>query len=248
RHFKGIIFLLVMASVNVYAQDVYAPMPKYKLAQFEVKGKVQSVTERTGECTEQYGEYRFANNEYTLDAYFFNQSGKLTSVKRSELHDEMKIEKYNYVAGGFSVSYYHYDSEGSLTGSTGPIDYKYAPKNTSDRSYTFYDNGVLKTASYFDYGELYQKYTYNKIGQITEFRRYKEGIATKVFTYTYDGNGRLNSMTRTEAGGVVVGKLTYQYLKYDSFGNWTMCVVFQQEGGSGNRVATYIITRMIEYY
>lgn len=239
KHLESIIFVLAFASVNVYAQ-----MPQYKLAQFGLKGKVQSVTERTGECTEQYGEYRFSNNEYTFDMLFFDQSGKLTSTKKKNPHGGMDVEKYNYVADGFTVSCY--DSNGSLSSS---FDYKYAPKNASYKSYTFYDNGVLKTESYSDdYGELIERYTYNTKGQITERRKYKEGVAKDVFTYAYDGNGCLKSMTRTRAGGMVLGKLTYQYLKFDSFGNWTMRVEFQQEGESGNKVATSLTTRMIEYY
>lgn len=241
KHLKCIIILLILASVDVNAQ-----MLQYKLAQFGLKGKVQSVTERTGKCSEKFGEYVFADDDCSYEILFFNQSGKLTAKKtqRSSERRGMNVEKYSYVADGYTVSYY--DPDGSLSGS---FSDKFAPIDASNKNYTFYDNGAVKTESFIgEFGGVYEKYTYNMRGQITERRKYKEGVPKDIFAYTFDGNGNLKSMTRTRAGGVVAGKITYKYLKFDSHGNWTKRVGFEQQGETGNNVAETITTRLIEYY
>ena len=229
-----------MASVNVYAQ-----MPQYKLAQFGLKGKVKTLTERTGEGTSVYGEYRFANDQQEMKLLAFNTTGNVISEKKFWSYSfDGTVVKYSYT--GRSVTLTHYNSSGAEEYS------QVYPENKSTVQYTYYDNGAIKTESVYDeYGTgiLLQKYTYNTRGQMTERRKYYGDNMVKYFyTMTYDGNGNLLSTSLTGAGGYAGEKYTYRYSNYDSFGNWTMCVVFKQETPNSEKSVEQITTRVIEYY
>lgn len=227
----------------LYGMSLFAQMPQYKLAQLGLTGNVQSVTERTGECIERFGEYTFANNEVLYKIMFFNPNGMLTSEKWEE-NGHPKMLKYIYSSNKITVT--GYKEDGTVEASW---DVMLTPKSASNKSYSYFDNGSVKSENFLDeFGNVFEKYTYNIKGQITERRKYKEGIAKDVFSYTYDAKGNLLSMTRTRTGGYVVGIATYEYKKYDSLGNWIVRIEYQQEGGVGEKVATNITTRMIEYY
>lgn len=238
-----LILFLIPISGGILAQ---MPHLAHSLAQYGLKGKVQSITERTGECVIKFGEYQFANNEHSFNIFTFNSGGKLTTHKEYYTDGSLKTyEKFSYKSNLIIST--RYNSDGTEANS---IEYIYPPKSSSHTQYTYYNNGMVKTEMHMsDFGVIFEKRTYNSNGQMIERKKYKEPeVADDVFSYQFDSNGNLQSMSRTRTGGLIAGILTYQYLKYDSWGNWIIRVEFQQNSEFGEKKLTRLTTRMIEYY
>lgn len=235
--------------ISLVAMNIaYAQMPQYKLVQHGLKGKVESVTERTGECVFSLGEYRFANNQSIISAniLLFNENGQLRTEKKINNTGQIS-DVINYVCTPNSITITRYYPNNSIYSE--PIEYPLKPKNVSNMQYTFFSDGTIRTETYLDeYGEKYLKFTYNQFGQVLEKRKYKDGVAKDVYTYEYDSNNLLISYSRMRFGGVVIARAFYQYVKFDSLGNWIMRVEYVQEGDSSERTLTNLTTRIIEYY
>ena len=149
---KKIIYLLFLLLSNVTS---HAQMPEYKLSQFGLKGEVQSVTERTGECVEKFGEYTFASDEVSYRILHFNSVGKLTTLTEYNTYGRMEwFIKYTYDKANM-ITMTTYNEDGTVNTST---DLMLSPKNSSDKLYTFFDNDALKTESFLtELGNVYEK-------------------------------------------------------------------------------------------
>lgn len=225
---------------------MFSQVTGYTLAQHELKGKVSSATERTGECVVKFGEYQFVNSqENSYKTKMFDKSGKLIQMNDYAVGGDLeRVIKYSYKNGQQAWVIYNADGSENNSGTL-----KFRPQNTSNVEYAFHNNGFLKTISYLDeYGNILEKNTYNLKGCLIERKKYKDSILEDMFSYKYNSKGNLVSMTRTRVGGYVSGQVTYEYLKYDSNGNWTMRVKFSQKGENGEKMIESLTTRMIEYY
>ena len=239
-------YLFVTLCLFFFSCFMYAQMPEYTLAQFGLKGKVYSVTERTGECAYSSDQYTFAQEQQKIETFFFNTNGTLSKRKRYTLSGQEEVAWRNsYNAKSITITTYG----GGKEIASCQENWDLSPSSSSKVQYSFYDNGSVKTIRYFDDdGELFNSFTYNLRGQLIEKKKYKVGVPKTVFTYSYGKDNNMVSVTRTGVGGVLIGKVIYKYFKYDSYGNWTMRVAFTQENDNGKQIPYELTTRLVDYY
>ncbi|MGB0524265.1 MAG: hypothetical protein ACPGJS_14950 [Flammeovirgaceae bacterium] len=140
-------------------------------------------------------------NELEKEVMTYNSSGLL--AKKAEFRNEKLIIYFQYYYGhnnrldsiiwydskGNAQLYeYHHYTDNRLTN----ITEKTAYGRLDGKTEIFYhENGMVKEEKLFDgFGEMYEHFSYNERGQVTE-RKLIQDKNTTTYTYIYAGNGLL---------------------------------------------------------
>ncbi len=122
-------------------------------------------------------------------------------------------------AMAYSLNYYNGDYKATHTSSPFTI----AETGSNINNANLY-NGNIKTmvTSLLDNKEnalsvLQNNYTYDQLNRIKEMKGYENGGAVGYSaTYTYDNNGNLTNLSRTDQTGTLIDNFTYKYRKDDN--------------------------------
>ena len=274
RHFfkmKKLLFLscFVLTAMVLNAQQRYNEvrdysnaMPPTKLADFNLKGNVMTMAEKEFGYYEN-GKVVFRDDNYSTTNYVFNTNGTLNSVMKFCTGNRpcgKDVYKYN---GGMLSEIDHYDNS--------PIDisrYKifyyvqgkpisiedFDSNHTSQYTQNLDCNGCNEgySRSYNPDGTLQSETNYYN-GEIRSTRFYTNGKLTKkvenplVHTYTYNAHGDVVSAEERWLDGRFEYATYWEY-KYDSKGNWIICIRYVKESENGQKIFKGATERTIQYY
>jgi len=205
-----------------------------------------------------YGVYDIQNSEYS-----YSPRGKLLSQINSYGYNT-GVEGISFVP----YSRYTYDSIGNITSAMhGTVDdenqaiwaattfYEYDKnrvakvqidgeneKNSADSAnvqYEYYDDGKLKSVAYPN-SVLKSEYVYDGLSRLTSLTNYKGTQILSSYTYTYDSNG--NILTVTETVGEQQNNVTYTYDKLNRIATVSGSKgadSYYEYGARGNRKTNY---------
>jgi len=241
------------------------PSERLSLKEFNLKGKVKSITEK------QFFAKKNGKTDpepYQENKYYFNEKGQLKMWESKNNQGDISTTSYDYDENG-QATFMTFEGFGDHT-----LKYEFEQKGKTRWQYCYWFSGsgskkgslqhkfmftrdntdrLVEYAKYystrtdFNFKEVY---TYNANNQVEEMNNY--GLSGKVeqrHTYIYDKNNNLveeKEYSNTYKYNELNSTTKFEY-KYDSQNNWTELFA-KQDFGKTVSTGYKKMVRIIEYY
>ena len=250
-HLISLICVVVLAAGASFAQS------KESDREFAgLKGKVKSVLTETADAKLKNGQVAESHRRKAEDSAFrLEGDAEKTTYYTWDTGIVREITTYIQVDGDkASVSKM---GPGAITGTmVGSVDDK--PSKPSDPryevklKYKYDDQGRISEETWLENdGELWLRYVYEHVnGERRETVFDKEGKLNQKYDYKLDAKGNdVEMISYDPKSGKVEGKEKYEYLSFDSHGNWTKRVEYESENGDDSKFKIREVKyRTLTYY
>ena len=179
------------------------PSERLSVKEFNLKGKVKSITERQF-IAKKNG--KTDAEPYVENTYSFNEKGQLEIWESKNDQDDIEIKSYDYDENG-QPTFMNFEGFGDHT-----LKYQFEQKGKTRWQYCYWHAGSGEKK-----GSLHKKYMFTKdnSNRLVEYARYSSTSTVNDFkeVYTYNTNNQIEEMKVYYFSGNLGQRQTYIYDK-----------------------------------